>query len=541
MRLSKRGICAFLSCLLLPISAGPSFADEFPANTRIVDAGIFEPAHDQANKILHVGSVKPSTFKMLGALNPIRLEASYNERIDLESVLNYAMANSLPIRVTQQSAKYQKLQLIEQLASALPIPSVGMFYGQTLQNILTSQAHALAAVFQPTILLPVFQGGAQVYAFIGQVYRNKGWHQSLYTSMNHALFDVYQKYEYLVLQRSLLQIRAKAVETSERILQANISVSQQHPDARYGEMQSRTHLGFDRQALKQQQLNYRLAALDLAHSMNAPMAGNFIPEERMIAERDLVPEDVPLSTLFDIALEHRPELRQYEYFSLAARRNITVAASTLYPNAALYGQFTYSETNIHQNVLAEEQSALLQLAAQNNGTAAGASGGSNAGAGVFGGLFQTTQGGYGLNWELNYAGIPTMANVVAVRALSRQTNLQANQELQAVRQELRTDYATAITAKALIDNSAYGVNTGKEAMPLAERELLNGNINNYQFLNIQEGYFNLLTAQAQSIYDSNVAQAKILHDIGAISVKTLTKGFKPSDPLPKHPTPRKDV
>jgi outer membrane protein TolC len=536
MRVSNRSICSFLLSLLTLGSANASFAVDAPESAKAVDPAL-DVVHLEANKTPNIGSVKLSTLKPIGPLKPIRLEASYNESVSLEFALNYALENNLPIRVTQQSARYQHYQVLEALGSALPIPSVALFYGQTAQNIVTSQANVLAAIYQPTILLPLFQGGAQVYSFLGQCYRSKGWHESLYTSINNTLLDVYQKYENVVYQRTLLQISAKAVENYEKLLQLNIEVGKARPDAQYGVMQSRTQLGIKKQALADQQLNYRLAALALAHAMNAPLAGNLIPRENVIAEKSLFDENIPLSSFFDIALTHRPELRQYEYFKLASHRNVPVAAASLYPNASLFGQYTYSETNEHQNPLALEQEAVIAL----NSASSGGGSSATAGAGVFGGLFQTAQGGYGLNWEFGYCGIPTIANVAGVSALARQTGLQANQELQTVRQELRSDYATAITAKAQIDNSAFGVTAGKEALPVAEQSLLDGSVSNFQVIQIEENYFNLLSLQAQSIYLSNVSQAKILHDIGAISVKTLTKGYKISDELPNHPTPRKDI
>jgi outer membrane protein TolC len=537
MRSYNRNICSFLLSLVTLGSATASFAVDAPESIKPTADSVLDVVHLAANKIPNVGKIKLGTLQTVGPLKPIRLEASYNESINLEGALNYALENNLPIRVTQQSSRYQHYQVFEALGSALPIPSVALFYGQTAQNIVTSQANVLAAIYQPTILLPLFQGGAQVYNLLGQCNRSKGWRQSLYASINDTLLDVDQKYENLVYQRTLLQISARAVENYERLLQLNVEVGKTHPDAQYGVMQARTQLGIKKHALADQQLNYRLAALALAHAMNAPLAGNLVPRESGISEKSIIDENTPISSLLNVALTHRPELRQFEYFKLAANRNIPVAAATLYPNASLYGQYTYSETNEHQNPLALEQEAVIAL---NSGDGGGA-GSATAGAGVFGGLFQTTQGGYGVTWEFAYCGIPVISNVAGVTALARQTGLQANQQLQVVRQQLRSDYATAITSRAQIDNAAFGLAAGRESLPVAEQNLLEGSVSNFQVIQVEESYFNLLALQAQSIYLSNVSQAKILHDIGAISVKTLTKGYAITDELPAHPTPRKDI
>ena len=210
----------------------------------------------EANKTLSLGPVRLDKLFHEGPMKAIKLEASYNESITLSSALNYALQNSLPIRITHESANYQRCQLAGNISSALPVPSVGATYGQTVQNIVSSEIHALQAVFQPTVLVPVFQGGSQFFSMLAQYYRNKGWHESLYISINDALFDVYQKYENLVLQRTLLQIRVKAVETSEEELRLNSSVYKGGAVSQFALMQSRTQLGTDRQALVDQQVNF---------------------------------------------------------------------------------------------------------------------------------------------------------------------------------------------------------------------------------------------------------------------------------------------
>jgi len=455
-------------------------------------------------------------------MNAIKLEASYTELLSLNSALNYALQNSLPIRITQQSAKYQKCQLFGNMASALPVPSIGMTYGQTVQNIVSSQVHALNAIFQPTILLPIFQGGSQFYTMLGQYYRNKGWHESYYSSINDALMDVYQKYEDLVLQKTLLQVRLKAVEVSQTLLQLNMSLYKGGAESQLAIAQSRTQLGSDRQALIDQEAKFRLTSMALAYAMNAPLAVNLVPEESLITEQTLIDHKIGIDELLDIALKHRPELRQYEYFHLASRRNIPVATAPLYPTASLFGEFTMSETNQTQSFFAAQ--------------AAGGNSGSTAGAGVFGGIFDTTQGGYALNWNFSYAGLPNVANIAAVRALSRQTLLQANQELQNDRGEVREDYATMLCARAQIDNAAYGESTGKEALKQAQDGLRQGNTSNLELLTAQSNYLNIISCQAESICSSNIAQAKLLHDMGVISVNTLLHGFAISEKLPKHPS-----
>jgi outer membrane protein TolC len=210
----------------------------------------------------------------------------------------------------------------------------------------------------------------------------------------------------------------------------------------------------------------------------------------------------------NIAIVHRPELRQYEYFRYSAARNVQVAASNLYPTVSVSQTYNKSETTT---------------------TTSGSSSGNTTieGAGIFGGLFNTYQQGGSVGYSLPNLGLNYVASIVSARALSRQSALQANQQLQLVSQEVRLDYITALTAREQIDNAAYGAESSAEALRLAELRLQSGLGTNLELITAQRDYINALYAQAQAIVASNSAQAQLLHDLGVINIDTLLVGYHP--------------
>lgn len=158
-------------------------------------------------------------------------------------------------------------------------------------------------------------------------------------------------------------------------------------------------------------------------------------------------------------------------------------------------------------------------------------GSNTAGAGVFGGLFNTFQAGFALNWNLPNFGLGSVANIVSARALSRQALLQANQEWLLVTEQVRSAFLNAITARDQIDNAAYGTASASEALRLANLRLRAGTGTNLELIQAQRDFITALTAQVQAIIASNQAQAQILHDTGVISLSTLTEGYR-KDSLP---------
>jgi Outer membrane efflux protein len=283
--------------------------------------------HDQNNKLgmdqlrLH-NAVHGDSFK------PIRLEVQYDESINLEDALKYAVENNLAIKISKDNLKYQHFVLYGQFANTLP--NLTMAYNLTHTKIINDHTTSLAKVFLTRVTYPVFQGGSVLYGILGQYYREKGWKQAYKASISDELLDLYQKYNAVLLDRILLQIRAKAVEVSEEQLRINKAMDAQGSGTRYQVAQADAQLSSDKQALLQQQVTMRQAALALNFTMNYPMAVNLVPVEETIVEEPLFQSEATIDSLVNYALLNRPELREYEDFKIAAARNVQVAAAPLY-------------------------------------------------------------------------------------------------------------------------------------------------------------------------------------------------------------------
>jgi len=458
--------------------------------------------HD-INKTLNMEKLRLHSAVHLYSFQPIRLEVQYDQPITLEEALNYAVENNLPIKISRENMNYQRFVLFSQVANALP--NFSMSYNITHTRILNEKVSSLAHVFIPRVTYPVFQGGSVLYSILGQYCRERGWSAAYQASINDALLDVYSKYNNLLLNRVLLQIRAKAVEVSQEQLKVNQQLEKNGTGTRFAVMQSQTQLANDSQALLQQQVMVRQSALALNFSLNYPMAVNLVPVEETISEESIFRSNAGISELVALSLKQRPDLREYELFRFAAGRNVQVAAAPLYPTLAFFTQYSFADTVDSPPAVAA---------------------GGTAGAGVFGGLFKTNQAGMALVWSLNGMGLVSAANIVAAQALARQAGVQANQELQTIFQQVRSSYLGWRVAREQIDNAATGVDSSAEELRLAELRLRQGVGTNLELIQAQRDYINGLTAQAQAIVGSNMAQAQLLHDTGIISMNTLLHGYQ---------------
>ncbi len=465
------------------------------------DAPVSDAKHD-INKTLKVDQLRLHSAVHLYSFQPIRMEVQYDQPITLEESLRYAEENNLPIKISRENMYYQRWVLGSQAANF--IPNFSMSYNITHTRILNEKVSSLAHVFLPRVTYPVFQGGSVLYGFLGQFARERGWTAAFHASINDALLDVYQKYNTVLLNRVLLQIRAKAVEVSQEQLKVNQALERSGTGTRFAVMQSETQLATDRQAFLQQQVTVRQSALALNYSLNYPMAVNLVPSEENISEDPLFRANASVPELVNLALKQRPELREYELFRFAAGRNVQVATAPLYPTLAFYTQYSFTDT-------------VTNPVATSAGTA---------GAGVFGGLFKTNQAGMGLVWSLSGMGLVSATNIAAAQALVRQSSVQANQELQTVLQQVRSSYLGWRVAREQIDNAATGVDSSAEELRLAELRLRQGVGTNLEVIQAQRDYINALTTQAQAIVGSNIAQAQLLHDTGVITMDTLLRGYQ---------------
>lgn len=473
------------------------------------DRGPDSDALHDLNKTLRTNQLSLHSAVSLYSFKNVRDEIGYDQPITLDEALAYALRNNLAIKISEESYKYQRYVLMGNIASTLP--SFSMAYDISRTHITNQKINSLARVQLERLNYPVFQGGSVVYGILAQAFRERGWAQAYKASVNDTLLQVYQSYNNLLLARVLLQIRAKAVEVDEEQMRVNQQLEAAGVGTRLAVMQSDAQLATDRQALIQQQVAVRQAALALNFVLNYPMSVNLVPIEETITEQSLFRTNSRITEIVKTAIKHRPELREYEYFKFGAARNLQIASAPLYPQLAFFTAISYTNTTTQRDT----------------GTVAASTGSaSTSGAGVFGGQFSSTQNGMGLTWNLNGMGLTNVANIFGAQSLNRQAGIQANQELQTVMQQVRSDYLAWRAAREQIDNAAHGTLVSAEELRLSSIRLRQGVGTNLEVIQAQRDYINALTTQAQAIVGSNMAQAQLLHDVGIINADTLLHGYK---------------
>ena len=587
-----------------------------------------EAAGVLTERSVRMSEFKTSDFIPTSALRPIKLEASYNQAITLKEALDYALRNNLPIRISKESWKYQRYAFLGAAAAAMPfLPTSDTGLGQTYSSVAgspsTTGVRSNAFVFQQIFEFPVFTGGLQFFTMAAQYYREKGWKEAHYANINDALLDVFIKYENLVLQHALLRIKARDLNFAKADLDFDYSGFIRKTAPLLEMLDAKMEFATARQELLLQQLAVRKAALELAFALNMPTAVNLVPMEKTISERLLIDEHNNINALIRVALDRRPELRQFQYFRLAAARNIPIQASQLYPNLTFFVAYSHANDivnpvggNVSGLATAQIASTLQVIGAPSNNAlgetpsfspevskTAGSSdintidtsvvassgglpqnlvqagslvlsgavapttavapvtfngtvgstnltGANTSSFGVFPGTTGAWQSGFLMNFAYltgeNFGSIPLpaqgfsfMAATAAARALARQAMLQANQGLQLVESQVRTSYLSVVRARDKFEKATRDLMPYRQTVTLVEAARVKEDSEALRE-ELELAQHNRSVAQGallQAIFVSDISQARLLHDIGVISTKTLTDGYKLTDPKEKRKRP----
>ncbi len=452
----------------------------------------------------------PSLNAASGPLPAIRLEASYVEPTTLTDVLSIALENNLPIKIAKTEFRSKRYQVLASAGNLLPNVATGYTTSRTWFN----GGRADAPGFYNIIYLPVFNGGQDVFRLFKSVHESKASNFACTKATNDVLLDAYEKYQDLLLQYALLQVRVKAVDVSTTQLQDN----QDRKDAGEGTMfevlQSQTRLAQDKQLLLRQQVTFRKAALLLAQTINISPAINVLPQDTLLSECLLLDPRLNVADFLTLAIDRRPEMKQNEQLRLAARRRVQEELASLYPNAKFFlATNTKPKNDSSGGIIIPAGDSLA------GGLISTGSNGAN--------ISNTFTAGFVLNWLLPGMGVVDIGNGLALREQARKVTLQANETLLRILEEVRASYLEVLTTKEEITVTHSAVTSASEELRIADLRVRYGVGTNLELLSAQKDYFDALSRQAEAIVNYRKSQARLLRDTGTISIASLTTDRRP--------------
>lgn len=437
-------------------------------------------------------------------LNPFQLDASSSLSVNLRRALSLGIEQNLDLGISRTITKQKEFAYYSSLGNFLPEPTFG--FSEYFASGKVGLPGALATLFGASGTsgntsirfhrpFEIMHAGLDFYAYRGgSVLFGAQQSKHNYTAAKHqekaslsdTLMSITQNYYNLVLAETLLQIRVDAVRTSQEQLRHNEDRHQSGLATQLDVLQSRTQLSRDRQSLVDQQANRRSAAVALADSLNLDLGQDLIPVDLVVRKTRLINPKLNIADILQMAIDNRPELKQYEELRLAAKKAILVAAADLQPSVLLSGN-------------------AYGIGPPSNVQALG--------------LFAINA-----NWRLKGLGTVDAFNVQQARWQARQAMLQAQKQLQSVLTQVRNSYLQILDKEKNIEEASAEVQSALEELRLAELRTRSGLGTNLDIITAQRDYTQALVDKAQSLINFNIAQAQLVHDVGLISTDSLTSG-----------------
>jgi outer membrane protein TolC len=433
-------------------------------------------------------------------LSPFGLDASFTEEVGLRDVLMATLERNLDVKDVGALTHVQQAAYRQSLAKFLPdvlagysligadgtIKTPGGIFGGTT-GVQTLHIDSPFTIATAGFKYRAYQGGSVLFGAVQSRHRLHAVKEQQVGTINDSLLAAAQNYYNLVLNESLLQIRIKAVERSQEQLKQNSQLEASGLATYLDVLQARTQLARDKQSLLDQQSARRVAAIQLAHTLNVSLGQDLIPAGRTIRKERLIARTVQIGDLLSQAVDGRPELKQYDELRKAAKAQIAIAAAPLHPQVTLNGNVYGIGTTLNN----------------------------------LGSLFVLN---FGVNWTLGNLGLSDSANVQASRWQAREATIQANKQFLNVFDQVRTSYANTLTAEQKIEQTNEEQTSAQEELRLARLRLDTGLGTNLDVLTAQRDLTQAYIDQAQAVINFNLTQVQLLHDIGRISVDTLTSG-----------------
>jgi outer membrane protein TolC len=454
-------------------------------------------------------------------LSPFGLDATSSESLNLRNALLLSMDRNLDLAISRTNVKIQQnsfysslgrflpdfnMQYSEYFAKgkiAFPFNSLAGSLGGTsaattgsttsaLSSSTATASNTIVHVDNPFILMNTgftfygYRGGRVLFGALEQRNNLRAARAGEKATLSDTLLTVTKNYYNLVLSEALLQIRIQAVRTSEEQLRNNKDLFEAGLATNLDVLQSKTQLARDRQGLVDQQIARRNAAITLANTLNANLGADISAVDSMVRKVRLVDPKMKISDLLRIAIDNRPELKQYEELRKAAKKQIIVAQAPLQPTFALTG-------SVYGLGPPSSVEALFVL-------------------------------GINARWQLGGFGTVDAFNTQTARWQARQAQLTANKELVTVLNQVRSAILQSLDTERNIEEASDEVASSLEELRLAQLRFQSGLGTNLDIITAQRDYTQAQIDKAQAMINFDIAQAQLLHDVGMTSVDGLTSG-----------------
>lgn len=439
-------------------------------------------------------------------LNVLSLDARAVQPLDLRDVLHLALEHNLALKLSRNQAQQSHYLYRSAKGNFLPDFSasfsqlfvygqVGLPYSQNQlfgTNTQRGQSRSVTLEFPYSFATTglryyLYRGGSVVFGAKQAKHEMLASRADNFSNYSDLLKEAANRYYDLLLAEALLQIRIRAVDTAEEQVRFNAERLKQGLATNLEYLQARTQLSLDRQALLDQEVARRQAALELATLMNFDQSIDLRTTAQKIFSARLVSERMTVDDLVRTSITNRPELKQYAELQRAAKAAVVVAGAPLHPTVqAIANVIPTGRTG--SNIEA------LFLASIN------------------------------VNWQLGGLGTVEYNRLKAAKLEVKNADIRLQKQILDVNKDVRSSYLKSSLAAQKIIETETQVDSAAEELRSSRKRYELGLGTQLDVLTAQRDLTQAQIDQATAVIKYNASQIDLVHAAGLCSVKTLTAG-----------------
>ena len=421
-------------------------------------------------------------------LEPVELRLIGKERlpIDLPTALRLATANNLEI--AEARAQVLEAKGNSNAAEGRLIPGVSLFfrYGRTDGTVQGSFGDLMDVTFNtlnPGVVASYFLNpGEAIFNALAAHRTVDATRANESVVTQDVLLRVAEEYYDLVEAQAKVKVAEKAVSDSKTLLQIAEVLEKQGIGPGVDVVRAQAKLAGDEQALIQTQNEFREASINLALTLKLDSSVTLFPRDKEIRQTTLVDPQIRLDELVDIAFEKHPELRR-------ASQEIKAADA--------------EESGAWLSALGPE----VLLEAQVSGIG-----------GDFGNIGEREiyQALVGVSISASSYG-----EIKAARARVRRAQVLEEEMREQIRAGVVKAYDDVLSAEEKITPARREVEAAEESLKLSQVRFKRGLGLAIEVIQAEDALANARLNYIKTIVDYNKAQARLLNELGEISIESV--------------------
>ncbi|MGD9580620.1 MAG: TolC family protein, partial [Vampirovibrionia bacterium] len=264
------------------------------------------------------------------------------ETIDLPTSIGIALAKNIDIKISTLRNDQEKWKYVQAWTGMLPNVTLGYNFARYQGTQLVGGV-ILVSVIRSSVVpsliadATVFSGFKNLFNAIAEKHQYRASINTLEANLDEIIYNVTEGYYKLLQQKATCVVDEKTLEESHEQLKLNQERYYAGVGTKLDVLQSQSLVSQAEQQLIQSQNSLKLAMVSFANLIGIDLYDQLLPVEDTLEMQKLIPADITLQDMVDVALLSRSEVERDRHLirSLVLQRR--AAFSNYWPHASLSG------------------------------------------------------------------------------------------------------------------------------------------------------------------------------------------------------------